>query len=612
MNRTPANTASSENEDHFPRRLGATPLSRDATQFRVWAPWRKRVAVEYISQGVTERKRLRKDEDGYFTGVVDDCAAGTDYSYLLDNSYTRPDPASAYQPNGVHGVSQVVNHAAFGWTDQAWQGLNKRDLIIYELHVGTFTQEGTFQAAIERLSELVELGITAVELMPVAQFSGTWNWGYDGVGLFAVQNTYGRPDDLKALVNACHAQGLAVILDVVYNHIGPEGNYLADFGPYFSQKHHSPWGESFNFDQDQSQHVRRFVIDNALSWLDDYHFDGLRLDATHFIQDDSQPHILDELSIAVSELQQQTARKLHLIAETNVYDEKLLKGNSFRSAYDAVWSDCQMHSYYSIGIPEFELTDRTYEGASDLELSLKCGHVYAGCSFLNELRKREAHEGEQLLLHSLVVATQNHDAVGNHPSGKRIHQLTSTSFQKAAAALTLLYPAIPLLFMGEEFASESPFPFFVDFEQKKLRRAVNKGRRGMFSDELRKECLSPTAAATFELAKLPSSGDGNQEMLTWYRELIALRKRGVSEGWLSQDRLKVEYDDASEVFSLRYTCPDGGYVSVLSRLMSPRENNASPVSLPIEGKLLLSSEKAAEIEDGMLMLQPNHAVVVRS
>ena len=603
--------ASAEREDQLRSRLGATPINRHSTLFRVWAPWRRRVAVEFAIGKETNRTQLKKDQDGYFTGILENCPPDTHYSYVLDNSFARPDPAADFQPNGVHGVSQVIDHSAFRWTDQSWKGINKRELIIYELHVGTFTSQGTFQAAIGRLPELVELGVTALELMPVAQFSGKWNWGYDGVDLFAVQNTYGKPDDLKALIDACHTLGLAVILDVVYNHVGPEGNYLADFGPYFSQKHHSPWGPCFNFDQQQSQHVRRYVKENAISWLNDYHFDGLRLDATHFIQDDSQPHILDELGTAVSELQQDIQRQLHLIAETNVYDEKLLRDNSHRSAYDALWSDCQMHSYYSIGISDFQLTDRHYNGARDLELSLKCGHVYAGCSFRNEMRKREAHEGEQLLLHSLVVATQNHDAVGNHPSGKRIHQLTSPSFQKAAAALTLLYPAIPLLFMGEEFASESPFPFFVDFEQKKIRRAVNKGRRGMFSEELRKECLSPTAAATFERAELPDCTDGDQEMLAWYRELIALRKQGVSAGWLTQENFIADYDTALEVFSISYRCTDGSHVQILSRMSPSGDEKSHAVSISIKGKVLLSSEREVEIVDGKLLLTPNHAVVVR-
>lgn len=569
--------------------------------------------MELTIDGEKVRKALKKkDEAGFFTKVIKDCPPGTQYQYVLDNSLVRPDPASAYQPQGVHGVSQVVDHGAFGWTDEAWQGVAKRDLIIYELHVGTFTPGGTFSSAIERLSELVELGVTAVELMPVAQCSGRWNWGYDGVDLFAVQNTYGGPDGLKALVDACHGHGLAVLLDVVYNHLGPEGNYLGDFGPYLSHKHHSPWGECFNFDGDGAEHVRRYVVDNALSWLDDYHMDGLRLDATHYIQDDSQPHLLDELQQAFAKYQRAVGRTVHLIAETNVYDEDLLADTPHRSAYDAVWSDCQMHSYYAIGTPQFQITDREYRAHDDLARSLSYGYVYAGASYKQELRRRTANESGGLQLHSLVVATQNHDAVGNHPAGKRLHQLSSKSFQKAAAALTLLYPAIPLLFMGEEFASDSRFPFFVDFESKKLRRAVNKGRRGMFSDELRKECVSPIAASTFEDSILPPAVDGDQEMLTWYRALIALRKQGIEEGWLAQEALAVDHDATLGLFSLRYGYEDGGHVKVLARLHAPRAADSQAIVKPVEGVLLVSSEPSSETDDGSIALQPNHAVIIRA
>ena len=279
----------------------------------------------------------------------------------------------------MHGESQVFDPDSFAWTDQQWLGIAKRDLVIYELHVGAFTAAGTFRAAIERLHELVELGITAIEIMPVAQSPGRWNWGYDGVGLFAVRNTYGAPDDFKAFVDACHEQGIAVLLDVVYNHLGPEGNYLGDFGPYFSRKHRTPWGEAFNYDGRHAPRVRRFVIENALRRLDEYHLDGLRLDAAHFMFDDSDPHILGQLRDEVARFAGQKGRTLHLMAETNVYDHRLLAtGDTGRSGFDAIWCDCLMHAVYSHGVPDVRLTSRKYAGAPDIAEALERGFLYTG------------------------------------------------------------------------------------------------------------------------------------------------------------------------------------------------------------------------------------------
>ena len=269
--------------------LGATPLTHNRTHFRVWAPKHNDVAVELLDGGSNWRRHsLVRDDQGYFSGDAAGAAPHTRYRYVLDGETSRPDPASRYQPDGVHGASEIIHSGAFPWTDTAWKGVQKRDLIIYELHIGAFTKDGTFRAAIQRLPELVDLGVTAVEIMPVAQSPGRWNWGYDGVDLFAVRNSYGEPDDFKALVDACHAGGLGVILDVVYNHVGPEGNYLADFGPYFSEKHGTPWGEAFNFDGDHSGYVRQFIIESAIRWLDEYHLDGLRLDAVHFMHDNRE------------------------------------------------------------------------------------------------------------------------------------------------------------------------------------------------------------------------------------------------------------------------------------------------------------------------------------
>lgn len=491
-----------EAECASPVRLGATPVTYDTTHFRVWAPRPDRVAVELTHGDTTVCHELTREENGFCTGNV---PAEPDalYRYVLDQ-VARPDPVSGYQPQGVHGRSQIINHRAFPWTDQSWSGRAKRELIIYELHVGAFTEEGTFRAAIDRLPELCELGITAIEVMPVAQSPGRWNWGYDGVDLFAVRNTYGTPNDFKAFVDACHCCGLAVILDVVYNHIGPEGNYLAEFGPYFSSRHHTRWGEAFNFDDVESQQVRRFIVANALYWLDEYHLDGLRLDAVHCIHDDTTPSILTEIRQVVSAYALSAGRCVHLIAETNVYDRELLGNDEGKHAYDGIWCDCIMHSLYSLALPDLQLTQREYRGASDVAESLRFGYVYEGPPLrrASDIGSEAECDGATSQIESFVVQLQTHDSVGNHPNGQRIHQLTSKAFQKAAAALVLLYPGIPLLFMGEEGAAASPFPFFVDFEDDRLRRAVEQGRSQEYPQHVWGTALSPIEDETFYISTL--------------------------------------------------------------------------------------------------------------
>jgi len=588
-------------------RLGATPITHDRTHFRVWAPRRKNVAVE-IGRGRNKKRRpLRREDDGYFVGSIKGAGPNSRYRYVLDGGLARPDPVSSYQPTGVHGVSCVVDPNTFAWTDQDWHGVAKRDLVIYELHLGAFTKEGTFSAAIERLPSLVELGITAVELMPVAQSAGRWNWGYDGVDLFAVRNTYGAPDDFKVFVDACHDAGLAVILDVVYNHVGPEGNYLGDFGPYFSRKHHTPWGDAFNFDDRHSKQVRRFIVENALRWYEEFHLDGLRLDAVHFMFDDSAPTILDELREAVSRYAKNVARYIHLIAEANVYDDKLLAATNQRAAYDAIWCDCLMHSIYSCALPDLKLTHRDYRGAEDLLHVLQRGYLYAS-RFHTRVSK---HSSDIDHIESFVTALQTHDGVGNHPHGKRLHQLTCREFQMAAAAIVLLYPGIPLLFMGEEHACDSPFPFFADFTDEGLRRRVDRGRSREYPRHVWDGAPLPSDPAAFLGSNCHDAAQHDAKMFAWYRDLIALRKQGLAEGWLSAAYMSVEHDAETGIFSVHYRAENEGDVRVHSRLTPNDAKNVDLTRLPSEGSVLLSSEPLVRGESGCRLLQPNHAVVTR-
>jgi len=592
---------------------GATPLTVESTAFRVWAPHRDSVSVQLESKGETFTQNLTEMADGFFTGVVENAGPGAKYRYLLDGQVSRPDPVSRFQPEGVHGPSQVVNPMSYPWTDRDWRGLPKQDLIIYELHVGAFTREGTFRSAIRRLPELLELGVTAVELMPVVQTPGRWNWGYDGVDLFAVRNTYGRPDDFKAFVDACHAAGLAVILDVVYNHLGPEGNYLSEYGPYASTKHLTPWGDAFNFDEEQAEQVRKFVIDNALFWLQEYHLDGLRLDAAHFILDESDPTVLDEMSQAVTEFAGTVDREIHLIAETNVFDREILEHRAERPGFAGIWCDCLMHSIYSVVRPDLRFTRREYLGTLDLAESLQFGYIYSGA---DELRLSESprpeefrREGDQALISSLVLGLQTHDGVGNHPCGLRFHQLTSKALQRAAAGLTLLYPGIPLMFMGEESAVDAPFPFFVDFEDPRLRRVVDEAKREEHAQHPEEGHHPPSSPETFQLANCDREGINDPEMLAWYRALIALRKQGLAEGWLAPERMTAEFDAARSVYTLKFQKETGGQVVVQARIAKEDPSESETVELAIEGEVLLSSENLPEPIDRVVTLKPNHVVI---
>lgn len=594
------------------QKLGATCVDHKTTHFRVWAPKSERVEVEITDDFGSRSHPLEKQGHGYFAGQIQNCAAGSCYQYLLNGELKRPDPVSRFQPAGVHGASQVVDVNRFPWTDQAWKGVRKRDLVIYELHIGAFTQAGNFQAALDRLPELIDLGVTAIEIMPVAQSPGRWNWGYDGVNLYAPRQTYGQPEDFKAFVDACHSQGLAVILDVVYNHLGPEGNYLSDFGPYFSDRHGTPWGEAFNFDGASSEQVRRFIVDNVVYWLDEYHLDGLRLDAVHFMLDESGTTILDEIRLAVARYQASTPRQLHMIAEANVYDRELLTDKGKRPAYDGIWCDCLMHSIYSNALPELRLTHRTYQGAGDLAESLEHGFLYYACENrpqrVESTRREEFNAADRS---AFVTALQTHDAVGNHPHGKRLHHLSSKDYQKAAAALILLYPSIPMIFMGEETASESPFPFFADFEDPRLRIAVEEGRAKEYPQHLWGSVMSPGDAETFQRAKCYDPAHFDPEVFAWYRDLLTIRKQGIREGWLSAHCMSTAYDSEQQIFSIRFACNPCGHVWVHSRLgaASPRSREDS-VRLRIDGEILLSSHPTT-VSDGYVALAVDQAIVSR-
>jgi 1,4-alpha-glucan branching enzyme/maltooligosyltrehalose trehalohydrolase len=503
-------------------------LTRDGVRFRLWAPGCDRVG---LCLGDSEHEAVLPMAalgDGWFGLDVPGAGAGTRYRYAVNDGLRVPDPASRFNPDDVHAASEVIAPAAFDWHDGAWRGRPWEAAVVYELHVGTFSPQGTFAGVAERLDYLAELGVTAIELMPVADFPGARNWGYDGVLPFAPDSRYGRPEDLKALVQAAHAKGLMVLLDVVYNHFGPEGNYLHVYArPFFSERHHTLWGAAINFDGPDSRTVREFFIHNALYWLTEYHFDGLRLDAVHAIADDSTPHILDELAQRVQQAVGH-GRHVHLVLENDANTARYLGPGR----YAAQWNDDLHHALHVLATGE---TDGYYADYAEAPLRhlgrcLAEGFAYQGEASAYRGGARRGEPSAQLPPQAFVSFLQNHDQVGNRAFGERIGQLAPAPALRAAAAICLLAPAIPLLFMGEEFAATTPFPFFCDFGDE-LRAAVTEGRRrefgrfARFADaEAQAAIPDPNAVATFAAARLDWAAPGDGEWLAYYRGLLKLRR----------------------------------------------------------------------------------------
>ena len=513
-----------------PRRLtlGAN-LVGEGTQFRVWAPKAHSAIVRVLGRGDFP---LARDEHGVFTATPD-VRAGERYFYLLDGGPQLPDPVSRFLPEGVHGPTEIVDPSRFQWTDHTWRGLDLRDYIIYELHVGTFTPPGTFDAVIEKLPYLKSLGITAIELMPVAAFPGTRNWGYDGASLYAVQASYGGPEGLRRLVNAAHRTGLAVLLDVVYNHFGPEGNYLAQFGPYFTDQHQTPWGAAINYDQPGCEHVRRYIRDNALYWTREYHLDGLRLDAIQNIKDDLRPDIIAEISASVHHLEPELGRTVVVIGETDENDARDLRTRAEGGReLDAVWSDDFHHVLHTLFTGEKQGYYQDFAGRPELlERVLNQGFGFQGEPFAFWKGRARGNDPSGIPLYRHVICTQNHDQVGNRALGERLTALVPRGARKLAAALLLLSPHTPLLFMGEEYDEPQPFQFFTDFGDPGLQKAVSEGRRKEFEGFGWTEVPDPQDPATFERSRLTwANGPANREMLDWYRALLDLRRRYVLTG----------------------------------------------------------------------------------
>lgn len=534
---SPASAASVSSSGGAPREPGPAQrghvmpfgamLTRDGVHFRLWAPGQERIDL-HLEHGPV--LAMSREEGGWHHLVTDQAQVGTRYRFRLGDGLEVPDPASRYQPEDVHGPSEVIDPTAHAWGDGGWRGRPWHEAVIYELHVGTFTPEGTFAAATAKLDHLVDLGVTAIELMPVADFPGRRNWGYDGVLLYAPDAVYGRPEDLKALVEAAHARGIMVILDVVYNHFGPDGNYIQAYAPgFFTERHHTPWGAAINFDGPDAQPVRAFILHNALYWLEEFHVDGLRLDAVHAIRDDGSEHLLSELARRAREAF--PGRQIHLILENEENEAEWL--NPEANGFSAQWNDDGHHVLHTALTGEHEGYYADYAG----DLAKQGRALAEGFAFQGEeMAFRGSARGApsaHLPPTAFIAFLQNHDQIGNRAFGERIGALAPAAAVRAATAMVLMSPQIPMLFMGEEWAASQPFLFFCDFSGD-LADAVRHGRRAefkrfsAFQDPARREMIpDPCAPATFAASTLDwaeAARPGHREVQDWYRRILRVRR----------------------------------------------------------------------------------------
>jgi maltooligosyltrehalose trehalohydrolase len=553
--------------------------------FRVWAPSAQTVDVETVGG----RYALIGDEPtGWWSTLVSAAEPGDDYAYVLDGGDPRPDPRSAWQPHGVNGPSRLVDHEAFHWSDDSWGARPLAGSVIYELHVGTFTPQGTFDGVIEHLDHLVELGIDFIELLPVNAFPGQYGWGYDGVGLFAVHDPYGGPEGLKRLVDACHAKGLGVILDVVYNHLGPTGNYLQEFGPYFTETHTTPWGSAVNLDAPGSDEVRTFLVDNAKQWLRDYHFDGLRLDAVHEFADNSATHFLAELHDEVEQLSARLRRPLLLIAEAERNDPTVVLGRDARGhGMNAQWSDDFHHALQAALTGETDGYYADFGSLGAVATALQRGFVYEGQYSTYRGHRHGAPLPQHVGGSRLLGYLQNHDQVGNRAQGDRSSSLLSPGLLQIGAALVLTAPFTPMLFMGEEWGASTPWMYFTDHESPDVAEAVRAGRQSEFAafgwDPA--DVVDPQDFQTFERSQLDWAElekDNHATVLAWHRSLIEQR-RSLPD--LSDDTLSTISVDVDE--DARWIVVRRGQIAVACNLAKERQQ--LPLPSPATGVVLASA-----------------------
>lgn len=512
-------------------------------QFSVWAPLKEKMIL-HIVKPFDEQYEMRKNEEGYWKVSIKNLDGDILYFFKPNGEKDYPDPASNFQPQGVHGPSQVINHEDYKWNDEVWKGLPLEEMIIYELHVGTFTNEGTFKSLISRLDELKKVGINAVEIMPVAQFPGNRNWGYDGVFPYSVQNSYGGPDGLKKLVDACHQKNIAVILDVVYNHLGPEGNYFSLFASYFTDKYHTPWGDAINFDGEWSDGVRDFFSNNIIYWFEHYHIDALRCDAIHAIFDNGAVHFWQYVQSKIAELEKKKGKRFHLVAESDLNDPKVVKAvDKGGFGFTAQWLDDFHHALYVLLNPADQKRYYDFGTMQQLAKAYTDGFVHSG-EWVKFRKRKYGASSAGIPGNKFIVFNLNHDQVGNRVDGARLCMQVDFERIKLAAAAILLSPYIPMLFMGEEYADDTPFYYFVSHSDKELIKAVQEGRKNEFKEfGFEGETLDPQSEETFNASKIhwEKRNEGQHKIiLQWHKELISLRKTNVVLKNFSKKDIAVE------------------------------------------------------------------------
>jgi maltooligosyltrehalose trehalohydrolase len=571
--------------------------------FEVWAP---RAGTMEVKIG-NEKFPMEKKSRGYWSAAIEEAGPGTDYGFVIDElEPALPDPRTQWQPYSVHGASRLVDHAAFAWSDNEWQASPLSSALIYELHLGTFTPEGTLKAAESHLDYLKTLGVTHVELMPIANFPGARGWGYDGVDLYAIFNAYGEPSDLKHFVDVCHAKGLAVLLDVVYNHLGPVGNYLSKFGPYFTHNHTTPWGDAVNFEEAGATEVRRFLIDNALMWLRDYHIDGLRLDAVHAYMDRSAIHFLEEITGEVRRLESAMGKHFVLIAESDLNDPRIVKAEEAGGyGLDAQWSDDFHHALFSVISGERAGYYEDFGSLAQLAKSLHCVFVYDG----NYSEHRQRNHGRQVVGlsgHRFIGFVQNHDQVGNRAQGERVSHEAGVGRAKIAAALVLTAPFVPMLFQGEEFGASAPFLYFTDYDDPELGRMISEGRKkefvafGWAPDQI----PDPQDEHTFLQSKLnwaELTEQPHRSLLQWHKDLISLRcnQSKLNDGNLNA--VNVRFDEEAQWLVL-----ERGNLRIACNL------GQEPVNVEVGhgAQVLLASDDSIALSSANIKLGPDSVAVL--
>ena len=571
----------------------------------VWAPNARKVELESADM----RAGMVVADTGWWTLDAPHVAHGSDYAFYVDGEGPLPDPRSAWQPEGVHGPSRWVDHGLFPWGDSAFRQPPLSSAVIYEMHVGTFTSAGTFDAVTERLDHLIELGVTHIELMPVAEFSGNRGWGYDGVALYAPHHAYGGPEALKRLVNTCHERGLAVLLDVVYNHLGPDGNYLGRFGPYFTNRYVTPWGDAVNLDGPESVEVRRFFIDNALMWLREYHFDGLRIDAVHAIVDTSAIHFLEQLASEVKKLEAFLGRHLVLIAESDLNDPRVVRAPEIGGyGLDAQWNEDFHHALHAALTGERKGYYADFGRLADIASVMTRGFVYDG-RYSTHRRRIHGRPVTGVSGNAFVGCLQNHDQVGNRAMGDRTSHLLTPGQLKIGAALVTMSPFVPMLFQGEEWAASTPFLYFTGHEASELGEAVRSGRQEEFAafgwDP--ETIPDPQAEDTFKRSKLEWTEleqPSHKGVLEWYRALLALRKAlpELTDGALNA--VETQYDEEARWLWLKR-----GSVCVVSNFADAEQCIPCPIGNGSE--VLLASQPGIRPGKGVVILPPHHVVVIK-